>query len=177
VIELGSVATPLARARFARRDGRLLAFTFDDYWPTISAALARRLPGVPLRDGAAPGELAARLDAYFAGELASLDAIDVELVGTPFQRAVWATLRGVRAGATTTYGALARALGRPSASRAVGAANGANPLWLIVPCHRVIGSDGALTGYAGGLQRKAWLLEHERRSGPAVNGTPSTRSR
>jgi O6-methylguanine-DNA--protein-cysteine methyltransferase len=90
VIELGSVATPLAPARVARRDGRLLAFTFEAYWPTISAALARRLPGVALREGAEPGELAARLDAYFAGELASLDALEIELVGTPFQRGVGA---------------------------------------------------------------------------------------
>jgi methylated-DNA-[protein]-cysteine S-methyltransferase len=169
VIELGSVATPLEPARFARRDGRLLAFTFAAYWPTIAAALSRRLPGVPTRGGAAPGALARALDAYFAGELASLDGLEIELIGTPFQRAVWTALRGVRAGETTTYGALARALGRPGASRAVGAANGANPLWLIVPCHRVIASDGALTGYAGGLHRKAWLLAHEKgRSGDVL---------
>ena len=162
MIELGTLRTPLAPARFARRDGRLVAFTFEDYWRTIEAALARRLPGEPTRESAAPRELAAQLEAYFAGELASLDALEIELLGTPFQRAVWSALRGVRAGATTTYGALARAIGAPNASRAVGAANGANPLWLIVPCHRVIGSDGALTGYAGGLHRKAWLLEHEK---------------
>ncbi len=83
--------------------------------------------------------------------------------GTPFQKQVWKALADVPFGETTTYGALAARLGKPpGASRAVGAANGANPLAIVVPCHRVIGADGSLTGYAGGLERKRWLLEHER---------------
>jgi len=81
--------------------------------------------------------------------------------GTPFQRAVWTALRSIPAGATMTYGELATRIGAPGASRAVGLANNRNPIGLVVPCHRVIGANGALTGYAGGLERKRWLLEHE----------------
>ena len=102
-----------------------------------------------------------QLDAYFAGEL---DAFDLPLAarGTPWQRSVWAALMEVPYGTTLSYGELAARLGRPTASRAVGAANGRNPISVIVPCHRLIGSTGALTGYAGGLARKEWLLRHER---------------
>jgi methylated-DNA-[protein]-cysteine S-methyltransferase len=162
MIERGAVATPLGRARFARRDGRLLGLAFEEHWPAVERALARRLGGLTPGKTADPGELALRLDAYFAGELAALDALEVELVGTAFQCALWRRLRAIPAGATTTYGALARALGRPFAARAAGAANGANPLWLVVPCHRALGANGALAGYAGGLERKRWLLAHER---------------
>ena len=102
-----------------------------------------------------------RLDEYFAGHLAVLDEIPVELNGTSFQQRVWNALRAIRAGTTSSYGSLARTIGAPSAVRAVGAANGANPVALIVPCHRVIGSNGSLTGYGGGLDRKRWLLQHE----------------
>jgi methylated-DNA-[protein]-cysteine S-methyltransferase len=101
---------------------------------------------------------------YFDGNLATLDGVEPALVGTEFQRRVWTALRAVPAGATISYSALARAIGAGSAVRAVGAANGANPVWLIVPCHRVIGSDGRLVGYAGGIERKRWLLAHESRS-------------
>jgi methylated-DNA-[protein]-cysteine S-methyltransferase len=101
-----------------------------------------------------------QLDAYFSGELREFD-LPLAPAGTPWQRAVWAALQEVPYGTTLSYGELAARLGRPSASRAVGAANGRNPISVIVPCHRLIGSSGALTGYAGGLERKAWLLQHE----------------
>jgi methylated-DNA-[protein]-cysteine S-methyltransferase len=104
-----------------------------------------------------------RLAAYFAGDLFAVDAIETRTGGTPFQRAVWSALRPIPPGTTVSYGELARAIGRPAASRAVGAANGANPIAIVVPCHRVIGANRTLTGYGGGLARKAWLLEHERR--------------
>ena len=81
--------------------------------------------------------------------------------GTPFQRAVWAALRRIPAGETLSYGQLAAQIGKPKAVRAVGLANGSNPVGVVVPCHRVIGADGSLTGYGGGLPRKLWLLEHE----------------
>ncbi len=162
MIEVGALTSPLGAVRFARRDGRLLALGFEEHWPRLFAALSRRLGGADATESRAPRELASGLAAYFDGELASLDALAIELVGTPFQRAVWQRLRAVPAGATIAYGALARALGAPDAARAVGAANGANPLWLVVPCHRAIGANGALTGYAGGLHRKRWLLEHEK---------------
>ena len=106
-------------------------------------------------------EAAEQLRAWLRGERRRFD-LPLAPVGTDFQQQVWAVLRDVPYGTTTTYGALAERLGKPpGASRAVGAANGANPLAIVVPCHRVIGSDGSLTGYAGGLERKRWLLGHE----------------
>lgn len=102
-----------------------------------------------------------RLRAYFAGEFAAIDSIPVASAGTPFQRKVWSVLRKIPPGRTWTYAALAARVGRPAAVRAAGAANGLNPISIVVPCHRVIGSDGSLTGYGGGLARKAWLLRHE----------------
>jgi methylated-DNA-[protein]-cysteine S-methyltransferase len=112
-----------------------------------------------------------QLDAYFAGELRAFD-LPLDLGGTPFQRAVWERLLAVPYGETTTYAAIAAELGRPSAVRAVGAAVGRTPVAIVVPCHRVLGSDGALTGYAGGVDRKRALLELERR-GPAALGAPA----
>lgn len=103
------------------------------------------------------------LRAYFAGTSPDADAIPLDMRGADFERRVWKALRTIPPGDTTSYGAIAKALGSPGASRAVGAANGANPIAIIVPCHRVIGSSGALTGYGGGLDRKTWLLDHERR--------------
>lgn len=102
------------------------------------------------------------LEAYFAGDLTAIDALDVDPAGTEFQRQVWAELRRIPAGATISYKELAARIGRPSATRAVGLANGANPVAIVIPCHRVIGANGALTGYGGGLDRKRWLLAHER---------------
>jgi methylated-DNA-[protein]-cysteine S-methyltransferase len=98
---------------------------------------------------------------YFSGDLNSLDNVVVHTEGSAFQRRVWAHLRKIRAGTTITYGELAKRIGRPSASRAVGLANGSNPIAIVVPCHRVIGASGALTGYGGGIERKRWLLRHE----------------
>jgi len=105
-----------------------------------------------------------QLDQYFAGRRRRFDVAIVE-EGTPFQRAVWAALVRIPFGRTSSYGAVAHELGKPSSSRAVGAANGRNPISIIVPCHRVLGADGSLTGYAGGEARKRWLLEHEARVG------------
>jgi methylated-DNA-[protein]-cysteine S-methyltransferase len=101
------------------------------------------------------------LEAYLAGDLQAIDTVPVKTGGTPFQREVWAALRTIPAGRTVSYGALAAQLNRPNAMRAVGVANGANPICVVVPCHRVIGADGSLTGYGGGLERKRWLLQHE----------------
>jgi methylated-DNA-[protein]-cysteine S-methyltransferase len=118
--------------------------------------------GAPvLKNAQAPADIRASLSAYFAGELACLDAIEWRVAGTAFQRKVWTALRTIPAGTTTSYGALAAQLDMPTAVRAVGHANGSNPISIVVPCHRVIGANGSLTGYGGGLQRKRWLLEHE----------------
>jgi methylated-DNA-[protein]-cysteine S-methyltransferase len=101
------------------------------------------------------------MEAYFNGALGAIDSLPVKTGGTEFQRALWATLRTIRTGSTTTYGSLAIQLGQPKATRAIGTANGANPIGIIVPCHRVIGANAALTGYGGGIERKRWLLRHE----------------
>ena len=104
---------------------------------------------------------ASTMKRYFDGDIEAIETIKVKATGSAFQRAVWKALRQIPAGATTSYGAIAKKLGQPEASRAVGLANGANPIAIVVPCHRVIGADGSLTGYGGGLPRKRWLLEHE----------------
>lgn len=118
-------------------------------------------PGPGWREDVAPFVVAAaQLDAYLAGDRDVFDLV-IDPRGTDFQRQVWTVLRELPYGTTTTYGDVARRIGRPTASRAVAAAVGANPLSLVVPCHRVIGGDGALTGYAGGVERKAWLLARE----------------
>jgi methylated-DNA-[protein]-cysteine S-methyltransferase len=114
-----------------------------------------------LEDRPEPSLARGALEAYFAGALAALDGLAVATGGTPFQRRVWAALRTIPVGRFTTYGGLAAQPGNPKAVRAVGLANGANPVSIVVPCHRVIGANGALTGYGGGIERKRWLLQHE----------------
>lgn len=108
------------------------------------------------------------LRAYFAGDLDACASLPVKTNGTEFQQAVWKTLRDIPAGSTLSYGALAARIGRPKAARAVGLANGANPTPIVVPCHRVIGSDASLTGFGGGLTRKSWLLSHEQAMGQSI---------
>lgn len=108
-----------------------------------------------------PGGLSQKLRDYFTGDLGVIDTLPTETAGTLFQREVWKALRAIPCGQVMHYGQLAAVLGRAGAARAVGAANGANPVSIVVPCHRVIGSNGMLTGYAGGVQRKEWLLRHE----------------
>jgi methylated-DNA-[protein]-cysteine S-methyltransferase len=144
------------------RDERLWALDFEDHAERMHGLLRRRGHSVPPPLDRAPRMLRDALERYFAGELAALDKLEVHMGGSDFQRCVWRALRAIPAGSTTTYGRLARDLGRPSASRAVGHANGSNPIGIVVPCHRVIGADGTLTGYAGGIERKRWLLAHER---------------
>jgi methylated-DNA-[protein]-cysteine S-methyltransferase len=137
------------------------ALAFSEYWTQLRDELQRRLDAVSFVEADMPPDVRQRLDAYFAGELEALDSIEVDLHGTPFQLKVWAELRKIPAGATRSYHELARAVGCPGGARAAGAANGANPVSLIVPCHRVIRADGGIGGYGGGIERKIWLLRHE----------------
>jgi methylated-DNA-[protein]-cysteine S-methyltransferase len=109
----------------------------------------------------APAEIRNPIEAYFEGEITAIDRMPVQTSGTPFQQQTWTALRRIPAGSTISYGDLAARIGRPGASRAVGLANGSNPVAIVVPCHRVIGANGTLTGYGGGLDRKRWLLAHE----------------
>jgi methylated-DNA-[protein]-cysteine S-methyltransferase len=113
------------------------------------------------------------MDAYFGGDLHAIDHIPVDVGGTPFQHQVWLALRSIPAGHTATYAEQARRINHPTATRAVGRTNGLNPIAIILPCHRVVGSNGALTGYAGGLHRKAWLLQHEGWQGLTTQSTMS----
>ena len=132
-------------------------------WAVITATCT-------LDEGAAPASLTQALKAYFAGDIDALADVPTATAGTPFQREVWNALRAIPAGTTISYGQLAAKLGREGASRAVGAANGANPIPIVVPCHRVIGADGSLTGFGSGLGRKQWLLDHDRRFAPVIVG-------
>jgi len=140
--------------------GPLLLVAGADGLTTVSfearAPRAAEAPGHPLLRRAA-----AQLGEYFDGKRQEFE-LPLAAAGTPFQRAVWKELCTIGFGATCSYAELARSLGKPSAARAVGAANGQNPIAIVVPCHRVVGADGALTGYSGGLAGKRWLLDHER---------------
>jgi methylated-DNA-[protein]-cysteine S-methyltransferase len=146
---------------------RLCFLEWDDHEDRMRRFLTTRYAGEAVNLTGAPGPTAATraLDAYFGGDIAALDALPTAARGTDFQRAVWAGLRTIPPGTTLSYAGLAERIGRPSAVRAVGLANGANPIAIVVPCHRVIGADGTLTGYGGGLDRKRWLLAHESRVG------------
>ena len=142
-------------------EGLLRAFNWNDYEPQMRAWLMRHYPGVSLAEGAAPAQTRQAFEAYFDGEIRALEAVRWRAVGTTFQPGVWRALCDIPAGETWSYAGLAARIGRPTAVRAVGLANGANPVALVVPCHRVIGTNKTLTGYGGGLHRKRWLLAHE----------------
>jgi methylated-DNA-[protein]-cysteine S-methyltransferase len=149
---------PFGPLAIAARGDALVAIDLEGHPERLAKAVARKEP-------AGPGRLALALtrafDAYFKGDLTAIDSLEAEPGGTEFQRDVWAELRRVRAGTTISYSQLAARIGRPDAVRAVGAANGANPVPIVIPCHRVIGANGSLVGYGGGLEMKRWLLQHE----------------
>jgi methylated-DNA-[protein]-cysteine S-methyltransferase len=160
---LDRLQTPIGTALLVfDRDGVLCALDWEEREDRMALLLRRQYrAAVPLEPGKAPRTMIDALRAYFAGKLGALDAIACSTGGTPFQRKVWTALRKIPAGRTLSYGTLAARLGMPQAVRAVGHANGANPISVVVPCHRLIGADGSLTGYGGGLPRKRWLLHHE----------------
>jgi methylated-DNA-[protein]-cysteine S-methyltransferase len=161
IVSLARIRTPIGELVAAARQDALLALEFADGRADPLEALCHRLGAFETREGDPIG-LSRRFDAYLAGELDALDAVPVEPGGTPFQQAVWAELRRIRPGKTVSYADLAQSIGAPGASRAVGAANGSNPIAIVIPCHRVVRSDGSLGGYGGGMDRKHWLLRHER---------------
>ena len=144
------------------REGRLHAIHWTDDEARFQSWAPRYFGrDVTLADARDPGGLSSALDRYFAGELGAIEGLPLAFRGTTFQRAVWQALTAIPCGTTVSYGELARRIGKPAAVRAVGLANGANPIPIVVPCHRVIGANGMLTGYGGGLPRKRWLLAHE----------------
>jgi methylated-DNA-[protein]-cysteine S-methyltransferase len=142
---------------------RLSALDFEDDRSRMEQLLNRHygVAGWHISEAKTEPSAAPAIERYFAGDLAALESIATHCGGTDFQRIVWTALRTIEPGTTRSYAALARQIGRPAATRAVGAANGANPIGIVVPCHRVIGADGSLTGFGGGIERKRWLLNHE----------------
>jgi methylated-DNA-[protein]-cysteine S-methyltransferase len=164
VFQLEHRETPIGRMMIVTDDqDRLRGADWDDYEDRFWLLLRRhyRADAIDWREAPRPSAAARALEAYFDGDLRAIETVPTATNGTDFQRAVWAALRQIPAGSTMSYGALAARLGRATAMRAVGLANGANPIPVIVPCHRVIGADGSLTGFGGGLERKRWLLAHE----------------
>jgi len=162
---LDRLATPIGDMLIvADREGNLRATFWTDEEGEVRQFLERQYLGfqIELEAEANLHALTTSIGAYFAGDLHSIDALPVQTAGTSFQREVWGALREIPCGTTISYRELARRICRPEAVRAVGAANGANPIGVVVPCHRVIGANGSLTGYGGGIERKRWLLDHER---------------
>jgi methylated-DNA-[protein]-cysteine S-methyltransferase len=158
------LATPIGELIvIADGDGKLRTIDWTDHEARMTQLLDRGYGkgGYTLTPKRDPGGLTTAMRRYFKGEIGVLKDLAVATAGTPFQRSVWKALRRIKDGTTISYAELARRIGRPKAVRAVGLANGQNPISIVVPCHRVIGSDGSLTGYGGGLSRKQWLLAHE----------------
>jgi methylated-DNA-[protein]-cysteine S-methyltransferase len=162
---LDRVRTPIGTLLVVTdENGRLRAAEFQDHEDRMRRSLrlgAGTQDSAAMRKGRAPTAVRDRIEAYFDGRLNAIDDIETATLGTAFQEKVWRALRTIAPGKTMTYGALARRIGEDKAIRAVGAANGANPIGVIVPCHRLIGANGSLIRYGGGIERKRWLLQHE----------------
>jgi len=166
ILETTEMRTPVGPVAIYAREGRLCGLEFADATDRrggLHRTFERRWGAYRTTSAANPAGVVSRLAEYFAGTIDAIDAIDVDVAGTPFEQRVWAALRAIRAGTTRTYAQQAAIIGRPSAVRAVGTANGRNPIALVIPCHRVIATGGGLGGYGGGLDRKRWLLAHEAR--------------
>jgi methylated-DNA-[protein]-cysteine S-methyltransferase len=159
---LDRMQTPIGTALLVTdSNGVLRALDWEEYELRMRELLRLQYGAVDLKDARSPRELKSALTSYFKGDLDRLRTIKWRVAGTPFQRKVWAALPKIPAGTTMSYGALAAKLNVPKAMRAVGHANGSNPISVVVPCHRLIGANGALVKYGGGLERKRWLLKHE----------------
>jgi methylated-DNA-[protein]-cysteine S-methyltransferase len=159
---LDRLQTPIGTALLVTdAAGVLRALDWQEFGPRMRELLRLQYGAVVLEDARSPKELRTALTAYFKGDLDRLNTIKWRVAGTPFQQKVWTALPRIPAGTTMSYGALAAKLDAPKAMRAVGHANGCNPISVVVPCHRLIGANGALVKYGGGLERKRWLLQHE----------------
>ena len=159
---LDRLQTPIGTALLVTDgDGVLRALDWQEYEPRMKDLLRLQCGAVALKDARSPKALRSALAGYFKGDLDRLKEIEWRVGGTPFQQKVWAALPTIPVGTTMSYGAMAAKLDVPKAIRAVGHANGSNPISVVVPCHRLIGSNGSLVKYGGGLERKRWLLKHE----------------
>ncbi len=166
-LHVAEIESPVGTLLLATRNEKVCALEFADRRMRMQEIFAQRFGEVRLQpsahdeDGRVARDIGAKLAAYFAGDLEAVRDVVVDAGGTTFQARVWDALRRIPAGTTWSYAQLANEVGNPKAVRAVGLANSKNPVAIIVPCHRVVGSDGSLTGYAGGVDRKRWLLNHE----------------
>ena len=159
-LEMDSFQSPLGQVVLIAREAELVFVDFEGNPNRMRRLLEARFGAYQIQKAELPG-FKSKLEAYFAGDLEAVNDLKVSTGGTEFQAQVWQALREIPTGQTMSYGALAAKLDKPGASRAVGMINGLNPISIVLPCHRVIGANGTLTGYAGGLERKKWLLEHE----------------
>jgi methylated-DNA-[protein]-cysteine S-methyltransferase len=160
-LHLGTVPSPIGNLLVATLDDAVCAIAFEGGEEETERYLTRRYGDCVQVQGRVPARVREALEGYFKGDMAAFDGIEVVARGTAFQERVWGALKRIPAGRTASYADIAQRIGQPSAVRAVGLANGQNPVPIIVPCHRIIGRDGSLTGFGGGLERKAWLLRHE----------------
>jgi len=158
---IDKLASPIGEVRIVSDGVNLRALDFEDYEQRMNDLLERHYGDVVFAKKTNPGGATDVMRAYFDGDISAIESLKVANNGSEFQQTVWYMLRKIPAGKTWSYGQLAEAIGKPTASRAVGLANGSNPIAIVVPCHRVIGANGSLTGYGGGLSRKKWLLAHE----------------
>ncbi len=160
-LEVATMDSPVGPLMVGARAGRTCLVAFAADADGVVGRLERHVGPMERIDDPDPAGAVSILDRYFAGDVAAIDELELDAIGTEFQQSVWRALRGIPVGETTSYGEIAATIGAPGAVRAVGSANGANPMVVIVPCHRVVRSDGSLGGYGGGLDRKRWLLAHE----------------
>lgn len=158
---LEKINSPIGRILIITAAEMLCGLEFEAYESRTYGFLEKRFGEFKLNDTQNASAITQRIQAYLEGDYHSLDQILVSTGGTAFQQQVWTALRSIPIGAVITYGELAQRLGKPAAARAIGITNSLNPISIVLPCHRVIGANGALTGYAGGLERKRWLLQHE----------------
>ena len=172
-LHLTRVPSPIGDMLLVTDGDVLVSLDYSGYEPRMMQLLTKRYGTFSLREDARDdgAHLLTHLSAYLDGDLTAIDNIPVNPGGTAFQSKVWQALRSIPPGTVMSYGDLARQLGNPAAVRAVGTTNGLNPISIVLPCHRVIGANGKLTGYAGGLERKRWLLEHE---GVVLGQTPQS---
>jgi len=168
VLWVDEVRSPLGTLTMVAADDALCALAFPVARSRMLARIRSRFSGVVLKRRRDPNGYARRVRAYFSGDVGALDGIAVDCGGTSFEEQVWKALRAIPAGTTTTYRELAEVVRHPRGARAVGRANARNPACLVIPCHRMIGSDGHLKGYAGGIWRKRWLLDHEGALSPSA---------
>ncbi len=155
------IATPIGDMILVARNGVVLLLEFEEVTGRIERQMKSRFKDFELQSASNPFGISAAVSDYFSGNLQAIDNLLADGSGTGFETRVWKELRNIPCGETISYGELAKRIGNTNAMRAVGLANGKNPIAVIVPCHRVIGKDGSMTGYGGGLHRKEWLLKHE----------------